>query len=137
MEFTLDSCYIVSAHTDEYFHLHVQSIYSLPATQTFCKLAIKPEGICVSRTDISLKNAVFWGVAPCRCGRLNRRSIVRNRTHVRTQFLLRMTDTMTSQNIDLTFWGTLYTSPVSVQTLQSRSCLAYVNYGLRNNRRVV
>ena len=33
---------------------------------------------------------------------------VRNRTHVHIKFLLRMTDTMTSQNIDLTSWDTLY-----------------------------
>ena len=35
---------------------------------------------------------------------------VRNRTHVHTKFffLLRMTDTMTSQNIDLSSWDTLY-----------------------------
>jgi hypothetical protein len=24
-------------------------------------------------TAVTMKNAVFWGVAPCRCGRLNRR----------------------------------------------------------------
>jgi hypothetical protein len=23
-------------------------------------------------TAVTMKNAVFWGVAPCRCGRLNR-----------------------------------------------------------------
>jgi len=33
---------------------------------------------------------------------------VRNRTHVRMHFLLRMTDTMTSQNIDISSWDTLY-----------------------------
>jgi hypothetical protein len=33
---------------------------------------------------------------------------VRNRTHVHIKFLLRMTDTMTSQNIDLSSWDTLY-----------------------------
>jgi hypothetical protein len=31
---------------------------------------------------------------------------VRNRTHVHIHFLLRMTDTMTSQNIDLSSWDT-------------------------------
>jgi hypothetical protein len=34
---------------------------------------------------------------------------VRNRTHVHLHFLLRMTDTMTAQNIDLSSWDTLYT----------------------------
>jgi hypothetical protein len=34
---------------------------------------------------------------------------VRNRTHVHTNFFLRMTDTMTSQNIDPSSWDTLYT----------------------------
>jgi hypothetical protein len=24
-------------------------------------------------TAVTMKNAVFWGVVPCRCGRLNRR----------------------------------------------------------------
>jgi len=33
---------------------------------------------------------------------------VRNRTHVHTKFFLRMTDTITSQNIDLSSWDTLY-----------------------------
>ena len=33
---------------------------------------------------------------------------IRNRTHVHIKFLLRMTDTMTSQNIDISFWDTLY-----------------------------
>jgi hypothetical protein len=33
---------------------------------------------------------------------------VRNRTHVHIQFLLRMTGTTTSQNIDLCSWDTLY-----------------------------
>jgi hypothetical protein len=33
---------------------------------------------------------------------------VRNRTHVHSNFFLRMTDTMTSQNIDLSPWDTLY-----------------------------
>jgi hypothetical protein len=33
---------------------------------------------------------------------------VRNRTHVHIKFLFRMTDIMTSQNIDLSSWDTLY-----------------------------
>jgi hypothetical protein len=33
---------------------------------------------------------------------------VRNRKHVHIHFFLRMTDTMTSQNIDLSSWDTLY-----------------------------
>jgi hypothetical protein len=33
---------------------------------------------------------------------------VRNRTHVHINFYLRMTDTMTSQNIDLFSWDILY-----------------------------
>jgi len=36
---------------------------------------------------------------------------VRNRTHGRIHFLLRLTDTMTSQNIDLSFWETQYKWP--------------------------
>jgi hypothetical protein len=35
---------------------------------------------------------------------------VRNRTHVHVKFLLRMTDTMTSQNIVLSSWDILYNS---------------------------
>jgi hypothetical protein len=37
--------------------------------------------------------------------------IVRNRTNVLINFLLRMTDTITSQNIDPFSWGTLYNQP--------------------------
>jgi hypothetical protein len=33
---------------------------------------------------------------------------VRNRTHVHINFFLKMTDTMTFQNIDLSSWGILY-----------------------------
>jgi hypothetical protein len=33
---------------------------------------------------------------------------VRNRTHVHINFFLRMADTMTSQNIDLSSWDSLY-----------------------------
>jgi hypothetical protein len=33
---------------------------------------------------------------------------VRNRTHVHINFFLRMTDTMTYQNIDILSWNTLY-----------------------------
>ena len=44
---------------------------------------------------------------------------VRNRTHVHIKFLLRMTDTITSQNIDLSLWGTLY---ISYKFLKSIDC---------------
>jgi hypothetical protein len=38
---------------------------------------------------------------------------VRNWTHVHIQFLLRMADTMTSQNIAISFWDTLYNPAMS------------------------
>jgi hypothetical protein len=44
---------------------------------------------------------------------------VRSETHLYIQFMLRMTDAMTSQNIDLSSWDTLYSS--SWDTLYSSS----------------
>jgi hypothetical protein len=42
---------------------------------------------------------------------------VRNRTHVRINFFFRMTDTMTSQNIDLSSWDTLYKANTYIGTM--------------------
>jgi hypothetical protein len=44
---------------------------------------------------------------------------VRNRTHIHINFFLRMTDTMTSQNIDLSSWDTLYKVITVLETLRS------------------
>jgi hypothetical protein len=49
---------------------------------------------------------------------------VQNRTHVRNTFLLRITDTMISQNIDIFSWDTLYTHEPWVSLLFTNPCKA-------------
>jgi hypothetical protein len=57
---------------------------------------------------------------------------VRNRTHVQYTFLLRMTDSVTSQNIDLSSWDTMYIVLIQIvcvinqaKTQHKKQCTIY------------
>jgi hypothetical protein len=54
------------------FHKGRGAVYGEGAGKSAYELTFIVVGFEVF-TAVTMKNAVFWGVAPCRCGRLNRR----------------------------------------------------------------
>jgi hypothetical protein len=58
---------------------------------------------------------------------------VRNRTHVHINFFFRMTNTMTSQNIDLSSWDTLYKTRALI-TRSLRPFYSSGGYSLASHR---
>jgi hypothetical protein len=62
---------------------------------------------------------------------------VRDRTHVHINFLLRITDTMTSQNIDRSSWDTLYKRKLKEMLVRHLAILRSTKSYLNNSCKIL